>query len=91
MLNPHLALTLVNKLDNSITGFPSELVFLGMHIFTVNTVPDLQLPDLTTVTLLFPGLVLAASCETEIAPPTRLCNPEICKIERLTFKAPLPL
>ena len=80
VLDPHLVLALVNKLNNSVTGFPSKLMFLGVDIFTVNTISDLQLPDLTTVTLLS-GLVLSASCKTEIAPPTRLCDPEICKIE----------
>ncbi len=73
-------LALVDKLNDSVTWLPLGFMLLGVDILMVHSITDLQLPDLTTVTLLS-GLVLSALCETEIAPPTHLCDPEICKIE----------
>ena len=73
-------LALVDKLNDSVTWVPPGFMLLGVDILTIYLITDLQLPNLTTVTLLS-GLVLSVSCETEIVPPRCLCDPEICKIE----------
>ncbi len=76
VLDPHLTLALVNKLNDFVTGVPPGFMLLEMNVLTIHSITDLQLPDLTTVTLLS-GMVLSVSCKTEIVPPTCLCDPEI--------------